>query len=140
MTIVQRLASRTSSQFPQSLHVDSWIMRQGNEIYERECFDFQQKGIKLLRSFTEKAIATGVSTEFSQITGHPSSTICEFAHCCHADIIVMGKRGHLGLKQMFTGSISNYVLHHSPCSILLVPTPALEDSTLPKGVEHQIYA
>lgn len=122
------------------IHVDSWIMRQANEIYDQECFNFQQKGIKLLRSFTEKAIAAGVSTEFSQITGHPSSTICEFAHSCHADVIVMGKRGHQGLKPMFLGSVSNYVIHHSPCSILLAQAPVLENSTLPKGIKNQIYA
>jgi hypothetical protein len=52
----------------------------------------------------------------------------------------MGKRGYLGLKQMFSGSVSNHVIHHSPCSILLVQASLLEDSTLPKGTENQIYA
>jgi hypothetical protein len=52
----------------------------------------------------------------------------------------MGKRGHQGLKQMFLGSVSNYVIHHSPCSILLVQAAVLEDSTLPKGIKNQIYA
>jgi nucleotide-binding universal stress UspA family protein len=102
------------------IHVDSQIIRQANKIYDQEWFDLKQEGIKLLRSFTEKAIAAGVSTEFTQITGHPSSTICEFARSCYADIIVIGKRGYSGLKEIFTGSVSNHVMHYSPCSILLV--------------------
>jgi nucleotide-binding universal stress UspA family protein len=121
------------------IHVDSWIMRQANERYDQEWFDFKQKGLKLLRSFTEKAIAVGISTEFSQITGHPSSTICEFAHACHADVIVIGKREHLGLKKMFLGSVSNHVVHHAPCSVLLVQTLILADSTSLQGVENPVY-
>lgn len=123
------------------IHVDSQIIRQANKIYDQEWFDLKQEGIKLLRSFTEKAIAAGVSTEFTQITGHPSSTICEFAHSCDADVIVIGKRGHSGLKEIFLGSVCNHVIHYSPCSILLVKTPILnilEQSTLAKDIENKI--
>lgn len=126
------------------IHVDSHIMRRAIAIYNQEWSDFKQQGLKLLRFLTEKAIAAGVSTEFSQIMGHPSSTICEFAHSCHADIIVMGKGEHLGLKEMFLGSVSNYVIHHAPCSVLLVQTSGsenfLENSTLSKNIKNQIYA
>jgi nucleotide-binding universal stress UspA family protein len=122
------------------IHVDFHIMRRAIAIYNQEWSDFKQEGLKLLRFLTEKAIAAGVSTEFSQITGHPSSTICEFAHSCHADIIVMGKGEHLGFKRMFLGSVSNYVIHHAPCSILLVQTPGSENSTLSKNIKNQIYA
>ena len=121
------------------IHVDPDIMRQANEVYGREWLKFKQKGIELLRSFANKAIAAGVSTEFSQITGHPSSTICEFAQSCRADVIVIGRRGHSGLKEMFLGSVSNYVVHHAPCSILLVQTPILEESTSANSFETTVY-
>lgn len=122
------------------IHVDPQIMHRANEVYDREWSDFKQEGIKLLRSFTEEAIAAGVSTEFSQITGHPSSTICEFAQACHADVIAIGRRGHSSFQEMLLGSVSNYVVHHAPCSILLVQTPVLEKSTLLTGTENRIYA
>ena len=89
------------------IHVDPRIMRQANEVDEKEWAEFKQKGIELLCSYTKKAIAVGVQTEFAQITGQPSSTICEFARSYHADVIVIGRRGYSGLKEMFLGSVSN---------------------------------
>ena len=105
------------------VHVDPRIMRQANEEFDREWADFKQQGIELLRAFSQKAIAAGVTTEFSQITGHSSSTICEFARFCHADLIAIGGRGRSGSPEMPIGSVSNYVVHHAPCSVLLVQTP-----------------
>ncbi|MGL5078438.1 MAG: universal stress protein, partial [Waterburya sp.] len=29
-------------------------------------------------------------------------------------------RGLKGLKEMFLGSVSNYVTHHAPCSVLIL--------------------
>lgn len=37
-----------------------------------------------------------------------------------ADLIVMGRRGHRNISEMFLGSVSNYVIHHAPCSVLVV--------------------
>jgi nucleotide-binding universal stress UspA family protein len=110
------------------------------EEIDREGSDFKQQGIRLLRSYSNKAIAAGVGTEFTQITGRPSSTICEFAQSCHADVIVIGRRGHSGLQEMLLGSVSNYVVHHALCSILLVQTPILEQSTSPTSTETTVYA
>ncbi len=122
------------------IHLDPQIVRRANEIYGKEWSDFERKGIKLLRSFTKKAIAAGVDAEFSQITGYPSSTICDFARSCNADMIVIGRRGHSGLKEILLGSVSNYVVHHAPCSILLVQTPIQSESDLSEKMENRVYA
>lgn len=39
-----------------------------------------------------------------------------------ADLILVGSRGLKGLKEMFLGSVGNYVTHHAPCSALIVRT------------------
>lgn len=109
------------------LHLDPQIGRMANELYHRQWDAFEAEGLNILRSFARKAISAGVNTEFTQITGHPSSTICDFARSCHADTIVIGRRGNSGLKEMFLGSVSNYVVHHAPCSVLLVRTPIEQD-------------
>ncbi|MGL5832151.1 MAG: universal stress protein [Waterburya sp.] len=105
------------------IHDEPQFIRRGNQGYAPQWSDGKQQGIKLLRSFTQKAIAAGITTEFGQITGHPSSTICEFAQLCHADVIVMGRKEDSSIKEIFLGSVSNYVLHNAPCSVLLVGMP-----------------
>ncbi len=104
------------------VHLNPEITHMANQMYHQQWKAFETQGLEILRSFTQQAISAGVDTEFSQITGHLSSTICEFAQSCHADAIVIGRRGHSGLREMFLGSVSNYVVHHAPCSVLLVQT------------------
>jgi nucleotide-binding universal stress UspA family protein len=128
------------------IHLDPQIIAQANQVYEQEWELFRQKGLELLRDFAKVAIASGVKVESSQITGHPSSTICDFAQASQTDIIVIGKRGYSGLQEMFLGSISNYVVHHSPCSVLLVPTfnlqkqPALFQNSQSTAIETRACA
>jgi nucleotide-binding universal stress UspA family protein len=50
----------------------------------------------------------------------PNLQICDLAKAWGADLIVLGRRGHKGLSEILLGSVSNYVLHHAPCSVLVV--------------------
>ena len=36
-----------------------------------------------------------------------------------ADLIVIGRRGHKNISEILLGSVSNYVIHHAPCSVLV---------------------
>ena len=45
-------------------------------------------------------------------------------------MIVVGSRGLKGLKEMFLGSVSNYVTHHAPCSVLIVRSEIENESNL----------
>ncbi|MCZ8054719.1 MAG: universal stress protein, partial [Microcystis sp. LE19-12.2C] len=51
---------------------------------------------------------------------HAAKTICKVAREENIDLIVIGRRGRSGLGELFLGSVSNYVLHHAPCSVLIV--------------------
>ena len=115
------------------IHLAPQIMHMANELYEKEWEQFKQKGLEMLRFYANIAIPAGVQTEFSQITGHPSSTICDFAQSCDADVVILGRRGHSGFQELFLGSVSNYVVHHAPCSVLLVQTPISQEDTAPEG-------
>lgn len=80
----------------------------------------EQQGLALLQSQADRAKAAGVAIEFSQSFGNPGRVICELARSWGADLIVLGRRGHSGLKAMLLGSVSNYVIHHAPCSVWVV--------------------
>jgi len=78
----------------------------------------KQERLNWLRNLAQKATDAGVKAEFTQSLGDAGRVICEVAVNWAADVIIVGRRGHIGLSELFLGSISNYVLHHAPCSVL----------------------
>lgn len=90
------------------------------ELYRQQWQTLEQQGLDLLRSLAAQATAAGVITEFSQTAGSPGRTICDIAASWEANLIIIGRRGLSGLSELFLGSVSNYVLHHAPCSVLTV--------------------
>jgi nucleotide-binding universal stress UspA family protein len=82
--------------------------------------EFEKPGRQLLQTFTEEAIAAGIKTESYQGLGKPGHVICDTAKAWEADLIVMGRRGLSGLNEMIMGSVSNYVNHYAPCSVMIV--------------------
>jgi nucleotide-binding universal stress UspA family protein len=80
----------------------------------------REKSIEWLRTYQQQAISKGISTEIACLTGTPGSGICDLARNWNADLIVLGRRGHQGITEVVMGSVSNYVVHHAPCSVLIV--------------------
>jgi nucleotide-binding universal stress UspA family protein len=89
------------------------------KIYQQQWQTYEQHSLNLLKSLSDRATAEGVTTEFHQIAGGPGRRICEFAESSDVDLIVMGHRGISALNEFLVGSVSNYVLHHAPCSVLM---------------------
>jgi nucleotide-binding universal stress UspA family protein len=89
------------------------------QIYREQWQTYEQHSLNLLKSLTDRATTEGVKTEFHQIAGGLGRKICEFAQSEAVDLIVMGHRGISALNELLLGSVSNYVLHHAPCSILI---------------------
>ena len=73
-----------------------------------------------LAEYCQKSTEQGVPTEWDCKVGEAGRWIREIAHTWNADLIVLGRRGHRGLTEIFMGSVSNYVVHHVPCSVLVV--------------------
>lgn len=93
------------------------------EIYQQQWQRYEQTGLSLLRSQAKTAATAGVPVEIIQLVGHPGRIICSTAADWGAELIVLGRRGRSGLSEFFLGSVSNYVLHHAPCEVLVVHTP-----------------
>ena len=73
-----------------------------------------------LQPYIQQAIAKGISVEVDCRSEEPAVWICKLAQNWGADLIVLGRRGHQGIKEIVMGSVSNYVVHHAPCSVLVV--------------------
>ena len=55
--------------------------------------------------------------------GSPESRIVETAEAIHPDVIVLGSHGYSRWERLLLGSVSDSVVHHAPCSVLIVRTP-----------------
>ena len=73
-----------------------------------------------LRHLCERARAAGVNADYMQTSGSPGREICELAESWEADLVMVGSRGRKGLSEMLLGSVSNYVMHHARCSVMIV--------------------
>ena len=98
---------------------------------------FKQDKENWLRRLSQSATSAGVKAEFTLNIGEPSSRICDMARAWDADVIVIGRRGRRGFTELFLGSVSNYVMHHAPCSVLTVqgPIPATTEASQTQEVE-----
>lgn len=62
-----------------------------------------------------------VSTEV--LFGSPDSRIVETAEAMNADLIIVGSHGYNRWERLLLGSVSDSVVHHAPCSVLVVRSP-----------------
>ncbi len=95
-----------------------------NEVVKETWSNIEASGLSVLQDFCEKSKEAGVVAEFTQKIGQPDHEIVEFAKDWGADLIVVGSHGRRGLNEFVLGSVSNYVLHHVSCSVLLVHSQA----------------
>ena len=54
------------------------------------------------------------------LNGGPAHEICRTAETQAADLIVMATHGHTGLKHFMLGSVTENVVRHAPCPVLVV--------------------
>lgn len=59
------------------------------------------------------------------LEGDPGGVVCDLAAQLGADVIVMGSRGRGGVKRALLGSVSDYVVRHAPCPVVI--TNAVDD-------------
>jgi nucleotide-binding universal stress UspA family protein len=88
--------------------------------YQRELQDYEKVGMERLQSYAKQATDRQITAEIFQNTGDPGRTICDLAKKDVTDLIVMGRHQQSALSEIFLGSTSNYVLHHAPCSVMVI--------------------
>lgn len=74
----------------------------------------------LLAHYRQEALNQAVIIEADYHVGDAGHLLCKVAKDWQADLIVVGRRGRSGLAEALLGSVSNYVVHHAPCSVLVI--------------------
>lgn len=64
---------------------------------------------------------TGIDVEPVTINELPAPAILHAAR--HADLVVVGARGLGGFTGLLLGSVSQQVISHAPCPVVVVPRP-----------------
>jgi nucleotide-binding universal stress UspA family protein len=63
----------------------------------------------------------------------PARLIAEAAGELHADLIVVGTRGHTHLGGLLLGSVTTRLLHFAPCPVFVVPSGKGADASEPES-------
>jgi nucleotide-binding universal stress UspA family protein len=61
----------------------------------------------------------GIDREVRTPQGHPADMLVEEAE--FAELLVVGTRGRGGLSSLLLGSVSQHVVHHAECPVVIVP-------------------
>ncbi len=75
---------------------------------------------KLVVDVTKPALAAQVQAEGIVREGKPYQVIADTARDQKANLIVMGSHGRTGLKRLLMGSVTERVIGHAPCPVLVV--------------------
>jgi nucleotide-binding universal stress UspA family protein len=62
--------------------------------------------------------------------GDPALALIQGAERSQADLVVVGSHGHSAVERFFIGSVSEKVLRHAPCSVLMVKRPVQREFSL----------
>jgi nucleotide-binding universal stress UspA family protein len=87
---------------------------------QTEWQDYERQGTERLQLYANQAQNHHVPAEILQNFGESGRVICDTARDLAADLIVIGSHQKSRLSEMLLGSTSSYVLHHAPCSVMVV--------------------
>lgn len=82
---------------------------------------------------TEARLRTHLADRQVEITtemlfGSAESRIVDLADQIKPELIVVGSHGYSGWERLLLGSVSDAVVHHAPCSVMVVRRPAETDA------------
>lgn len=89
--------------------------------------ELEQQGTQaraLVDRYAQQLRAGGYKVDFAVEGGDVRETIIESAERWHADLVVLGSRGHAGMERLLLGSVAESVVRHAKCSVLVVRMPA----------------
>jgi nucleotide-binding universal stress UspA family protein len=91
----------------------------GDEI-SRLAEDARKFGNRILEDGEQRISAVGVEVEKRLVEGHVVQQIVRVANEGNFDLIVIGARGISHIREMLLGSVTDGVMHHARCAVLVI--------------------
>ena len=85
-----------------------------------------------VRRTVDELKSRGVNAELkviSAVSGGPAHVLADVARAEHADVIVVGTRGHRQIASLVIGSVTHRLLHIAHCAVLAVPPTVAGEAT-----------
>lgn len=90
------------------------------EAYQKE---LREAAGKELEKMIKMGRESGVRVETTVKLGNPAEGIMRLSQDKKADLIIISTHGKTGLLSRLFGSVTETVVRHSPCPVLLLPPP-----------------
>lgn len=87
---------------------------------EAELVQLEEKRTATALQWEDLCQQAGVLFTSRSELGDPKHTICDAAQQESCDLIVVGSHSHGVFDRMLMGSVSDYVVHHAHCAVLVV--------------------
>ncbi|MEV4643313.1 universal stress protein [Saccharopolyspora sp. NPDC049357] len=92
----------------------NWEVPDSDDISRRTAAALDQIITDVLDPDSDLAVSKNVAN------GHPASALLDLAEEVGADLIAVGHRGHGGFTEALLGSVSQHVVHHARCPVVVV--------------------
>lgn len=74
----------------------------------------------LAQELVERGRDMGLPVSFLVWSGDPGDMIVEAAEAEHVEMVIVGSHGRGAVGRFFLGSVSEHVVRHAPCPVLVV--------------------
>ena len=95
------------------------ILEDANQIPYQNVYELlKQQAEKILNDISQLASKDGVSISQKILEGHPAEEIIKEAKT--NDLIIIGNKGMTAIERIFLGSVTENVIHHATCPVMIV--------------------
>lgn len=117
------LARQTGARIEGVCVIDQRIATRLGSLSSEALDELKSEGQAALDRLAQRAHEASIEVGTHLAVGHVGQTILSEADRLGADMIVMGSHGQGTLLDVLMGSVSQYVLHHSPVPVCIVRAP-----------------
>jgi nucleotide-binding universal stress UspA family protein len=100
--------------------IDPGSLRLPGGRYNARMDQVRERREQIAQALVERGRAEGVTVSFLVWEGDPGDMIVSAAEAELADMVVVGSHGRGAVGRFFLGSVSEHVVRHAPCPVLVV--------------------